>query len=195
MTLKLTPVCGPIYEAAAWAPAGDTWVALTGSASDDDVVRFVAEVARYGRVLDCSSLDAAIVSIAACQHSLVVGGGLRVSQGALRIDPSCCAGLEGWREWLTAACDKHSPWMGHDPSPWVAFESSHVVIHTDETNQHSACAPPIMASYDELETALAEAKADLAGFYLKLGALASKMPRSVGAAFLSVLQSSFFAHT
>lgn len=52
-------------------------------------------------------------------EDLILPGGIQVISEEKVIAPSCCCGLETWREWVEFLETGESPWLGHDPSPWV----------------------------------------------------------------------------
>jgi hypothetical protein len=50
----------------------------------------------------------------------ILPGGLRVRDVSGRtIAPSCCCGLEDWREWLEFLRTGKSPFLGHDPAQGI----------------------------------------------------------------------------
>ena len=56
-----------------------------------------------------------------------------VSEGQGIISPSCCCGLEDWREWRDFLETEDSPWLGHDPSPWIERQGKVVRVWSDES--------------------------------------------------------------
>ncbi|WRZ88123.1 hypothetical protein OHB54_03095 [Streptomyces sp. NBC_01007] len=63
---------------------------------------------------------------------VVAPGGLRVhdTRTDVTVTPGCCCGLEDWRAWLDVA-DGDSPWLGHDPSPWLEHADGVVRLWPD----------------------------------------------------------------
>ncbi|KAF3883832.1 MULTISPECIES: hypothetical protein [Nostocales] len=60
-------------------------------------------------------------------------GGLQVRTATDKvINPSCCCGLETWRDWLRFVKKGQSPWLGHDPSPWVEKVGGLVRVWSDK---------------------------------------------------------------
>ena len=46
-------------------------------------------------------------------------GGFIILADDFRVEPSCCCGLLGWIEWRDLSPGSYSPWLGHNPSPWI----------------------------------------------------------------------------
>lgn len=165
--LKLSPAIEvwPSLEAPAWVPpvTAKTWIVLNADTSLDDVARIVARVAEY--VSDClpASPDEA-AQVIALAEVVVVSGGLIVTGNGFRSEPSCCCGLEQWREWYGVKPGGSSPWLGHDPTPGVECGETEAVICSDSTDE----AARLTVSYLDLAVALAEADADLTAFLSRL---------------------------
>src|SRR5262245_53735431 len=131
--LRLIPVVELRWREHAfdWAPsdASREWVQLDADVSDDDVACVVATLASYNDV--ASSGTVADVARALKVGTLILPGGLMVRTDNLEIPPSCCCGLESWREWYAVAPGSSSPWLGHSPSPWVECRDDCAVIWAD----------------------------------------------------------------
>lgn len=91
-----------------------THVQLSGASSDDDVALVLLQLAVCNRAASADEL--------ARSESFILPGGLAVRDGDREILPSCCSGLEQWVEWRLALTHDVSPWMGHDPTPGIAFD-------------------------------------------------------------------------
>ncbi|WP_394620507.1 hypothetical protein JNUCC0626_15785 [Lentzea sp. JNUCC 0626] len=121
-----------------------------------------------------SSFDAALAAIGEYNRSpqsyagllekkcLVVAGGLRVRDTATgaQVVPGCCAGLEGWREWLSLV-DGEQPWLGHSPDPGLEFRDGVARLRQDaERTAEPACEIPLAEVPGHLEGV----RRDLIGF-------------------------------
>lgn len=94
----------------------------------------------------------------------VPGGFAAVDQERF-IGPSCCCGLETWKEWLDVLTTRRSPWMGHNPAPFVEIREDRVNIWADGgLGGNSAGGSPIAFSALEFETAVRQAAKDLSEF-------------------------------
>jgi hypothetical protein len=58
---------------------------------------------------------------------LYLSGSLQVCKGDSTISPGCCSYLRDWREWLAFLPTGNSPWLGHDPSPWLELIDDKIV--------------------------------------------------------------------
>ncbi|TCO54269.1 hypothetical protein [Actinocrispum wychmicini] len=98
---------------------------------------------------------------------LIVSGGLlaRDTRTGVTIPPSCCCGLEGWREWA-GALDGGKPWLGHSPAPWIEHLDGALRIWPDGGMGEDLprVDRTITASLDSVTGQLRRAHQDLRGF-------------------------------
>lgn len=152
-----------------WAPAPDAraFIVLHGGASDDDVASVVGILASYNDVGPASSAADAVAALVAKadENGLIAPGGLQAREGDLDIAPSCCCGLEHWRTWQGLAPASPSPWLGHDPSPWIECRDDGALIWEDGgTDNDAPDARAIRTTYAEIEAQAAHASVMLAAF-------------------------------
>ncbi len=165
-----------------WAPsnAGKDWVELGAETSDDDVALIVATLASYNRVVSSGSIAEVTHALESAQ-TMVLQGGLMARSGDFEIAPSCCCGLETWREWYAVKPNGSSPWLGHDPSPWVDCKTDAAVMWADGDLGDQS--PKMSVPYGELEGARHAASNALEGFKVRLSDwLAAHAPQSTGLA-------------
>lgn len=115
----------------------ETWIQLHEASTPDETAAVVWQLASYNRVwgeaptwprMEMAEWVHAIVA----DDALVLPGGLGVFDSDGRsILPSCCAGLESWREWCAFADGGDSPWMGHDPWPGLVKSGETVRVWSD----------------------------------------------------------------
>lgn len=106
---------------------------LHGDNTDEEVGSVLAALARpVNATLEMS--DFLVFHQLIGLERLTAQGGLAVLKaGQVVISPGCCFGLEDWREWQRAIANERTPWLGHDPSPWIDFSDGAVVrIWADE---------------------------------------------------------------
>jgi hypothetical protein len=94
-----------------------SWLRLWGGNSNEEVGRFVYELAKYNSLELERSTTEILQSIVESEY-LVLAGGLLIQNGEVEIIPGCCGGIEDWREWYGIP-DGHFPWLGHEPGAWV----------------------------------------------------------------------------
>jgi len=126
------------------------------------VALVVARLARYGHG---GGGPQSLKGLAA-DFPRVTPGGLAAAGRLTVVYPSCCCGLEAWRDWYQLLSDGQSPWLGHDPSPWVEVRGEEFLVWPDgdvgEANEGDA--QPIRFSKPELVASLASAERDLGAF-------------------------------
>ncbi len=150
-----------------WAPLKLTerWIVLSGEASDDDVARAIAGIATYSSEIGVRATIAETSAAIVNAKGFVVGGGLLFRDGDFAVEPGCCCGLEGWRDWYAVKKDGQSPWMGHDPMAWIDCTGDTAIVWSDEIDARSAT-----VSYEALREALDVAARDIAAFVERLRA-------------------------
>lgn len=62
---------------------------------------------------------------------IIMSGGLLFQEDDKMIFPSCCCGLEEWKEIVDDIRNKKSPWMGHDPFPCCLYNDNTVIVCSD----------------------------------------------------------------
>ena len=148
------------------ATSPGAYVTLDGTADDADIGSVMAQLAGYNQLLPFNAVAAGLDRLAT-ERSLVLPGGLRATHGDRSITPSCCAGLEGWREWLYFLESGQSPWMGHSPDPWAEQDGGRVRLWSEVWPADSD--PPstvtaLEAPLPEFERELRRAADGLVGF-------------------------------
>lgn len=148
-----------------WVPVPEKpwpeFLRLHAGMKDADVALLVAVRVSYGN----SSSPPLSPAEIAVEGESVLPGGLLAIDGETRIYPSCCCGIEGWREWLDLLEGGPSPWLGHDPSPGVVAEEGGFRVFPDGTDDGSlpGTEGSIFFSRQEIEQALREVEIDLRG--------------------------------
>ena len=163
----------PCYEGRSVGDAYPDFHALNGNMSDAELMAFLRTACAYGDPkadVSTPAEAAAFLNSLSEQANRMIAGGLMARKGEFIIEPSCCCGLEGWREWYSLSDGIGSPWLGHDPSPWVEAKDGQFVLHTDEDEQAESLTVPA----GELAAALDQARADLDAFAAVLRAWISR---------------------
>ena len=107
-----------------------SWIRLSGEMTDQEIGSIVAQLVQYNQ-LDFSGESHMVLDRILNAESLILPGGLQAVFDDQTIFPSCCCGLETWREWQAFLTTGNSPWLGHDPSPWVEAKNERVSIWSD----------------------------------------------------------------
>ncbi len=135
----------------------------------------VAKLAQYNDI-ELSNSKPAIIEQILEAKSLVLPGGIEViDEREKSISPGCCCGLERWREWFNFLSTGNSPWLGHDPSPWLEMQGDMVSIWSDgllESVRNAFC---FEVSRSQLKEALKLVENDLQGFLFSLESWAQEI--------------------
>jgi hypothetical protein len=126
--------------------------------SNGNLVERLTEIINYKSVED--------------EDYMILAGGLQVNDGSNRIiTPSCCCGLETWRDWIEFLSTGESPWLGHDPNPWVEKVNDNLIrVWADEGGG-------FFIDFDRstFELKLSEVQQDLADFLVRIETWARKL--------------------
>ena len=163
----------PVVEADS-RPVQFEWVAprtsgafieLNDRSPDADIASVLALLASYNDIASSGSIEDVAQAVSNAE-TLVLPGGLLARAESVEIPPGCCCGLEGWREWFGVAPGGSSPWLGHDPSPWVECTASTAIVWADsELGDRS---PRVSVPYSQIDSACKSAEADLVAFTARL---------------------------
>ena len=154
-------------------------VPLSGASLDAEIGAVVWQLIVYNQLSRIEPLRGAVAA-----KSLVLPGGLVVEADRDRvIRPGCCAGLENWREWLAVPSEGGSPWMGHDPDPWIENIEGGLRIWSDGAMSEARSRFSIDVGRDELGFALRRVEQDLKGFLERLETWAEAQDSRGAAAF------------
>ena len=158
----------PCYEGASYAGRHTPFHILDGNMTPDALAAFLVALHDYGKEGDEETpADLAdLVRGLLAREEQILPGGLIVIKGDYIIEPSCCCGLEDWREWYWALEGDSTPWLGHAPSPGAEPLPSGVLLHTDMDNEAEDETLPI--TYEELAAALEKAEETFNEFSLRL---------------------------
>jgi hypothetical protein len=106
---------------------------------------------------------------------LFAPGGFRVSDpttGTVFVEPGCCNGLEGWRDWLEVLDGRGFTGFGHDPSSLAERVGGSVRLTLD-AHAKDGC-PVVELPVDEVRTLVTGARRDLQDFLAVAGSWAEE---------------------
>jgi len=115
----------PFYEDAPlfpWAIANHkpfSPISLHGDMTHEEVGLIFSQLVNYNGLESQGNVNKVLHQVLESE-ALILPGGIQAKKGAAQvISPSCCCGLESWRDWWDFLKTGQSPWLGHDPSPWI----------------------------------------------------------------------------
>ena len=143
---------------------GFEWIRLSAEMSQSEIGLFFAQLAVYNQI-DLSENREAILKEILEADGLALAGGIQAVFEEQVISPSCCCGLEGWREWQDFLKTNETPWLGHDPSPWIEQVDDVIRIWSDGgLGDSMKNAFKIEVKRSAFEQALQAVERDLLGF-------------------------------
>lgn len=142
-------------------------IRLWGEMTYPEIGLVFAQLARYNQIELANNKQTVLEEILKTE-SLVLPGGIQIVSAEKVIPPSCCCGLETWREWIDFLQTGHSPWLGHDPSPWVERQGNIIRIWSDGGIAPTQDAFHIDVSQPEFEKALMGVERELKAFLLAI---------------------------
>ena len=117
-------------KAPEWAGRSDresAFIRLSPATTHDQITSFMASLCDYNRLTPQSVSEA--ISLVLLADTLILPGGVAMfTDGQEPLYPSCCCGLESWREWFDAIASGSSPWWGHDPTLCLEIEDGIVTV-------------------------------------------------------------------
>jgi hypothetical protein len=104
-------------------------IILSGDMKLDSIGIIVAQLAKYNSIELQKSAIEVLGNILDTGKQFVLPGGVCVIKDEEEIViPGCCCGLESWRGWFSFLENQESPWMGHDPAPWIEINNNQIRI-------------------------------------------------------------------
>lgn len=130
----------PYYDAPSWINDNidrRDFVILDGKSSEKDVELFLILLLGYNNI-NIKQDKALVINELLSEDEIALSGGVLFIGEDKKIFPSCCCGLESWKEVLDAAISKESPWLGHDPNPCFEYIGDSIRIWSDNFNKKQA---------------------------------------------------------
>jgi hypothetical protein len=140
------------------------WIRLSAEMTQPEIGLFFAQLARYQQI-DLSGNREEILKEILGADGLALPGGIQAVFEEQVISPSCCCGLESWRDWQEFLRTGKTPWLGHDPSPWLEQRGGVIRIWSDGgLDESMKNAFKIEVERPAFERALQSVERDLLGF-------------------------------
>lgn len=70
------------------------------------------------------------------EDNVAMSGGLLFQEDDKIITPSCCCGLEQWKEIVNDIKSKRKPWLGHDPWGTCIYEDNKTIVCSDDIEMY-----------------------------------------------------------
>ncbi|ERI11669.1 hypothetical protein [Aneurinibacillus aneurinilyticus] len=123
----------PYFDQPSWLSKAEYRenVVLSKLSSIDDAVLFFTLLCGYNDV-DVARDPTDVLNELIATDEVVIRGGITFEDKNKVILPSCCCGLENWRDVLEAVISKEGVWLGHNPFPSVEYIDNTVRIWSDD---------------------------------------------------------------
>ena len=150
-------------------------ITLSGEMTYAKIGLVIAQLAKYNQI-ELTGDRLTVLNQIIAAESLVLPGGIQVtSETQSTISPSCCCGLETWRDWVDFLKTGASPWLGHDPSPWIENLGDAIRIWSDGGMQAASKAFHIDVLRDRFAKSLILVEQDLQAFLFCVDSWAKEM--------------------
>ncbi|NEQ68301.1 MAG: hypothetical protein F6K21_22930 [Symploca sp. SIO2D2] len=137
---------------------------VSGEMTYPEIGLVVAQLAQYNQIELTNDKQVVLRDILKAEGLVLPGGIQVISEGKKPISPSCCGGLETWREWIDFLQTGDSPWLGHDPSPWMENQGYFIRIWSDGGMEPAKNAFYIDVSRSDFERGLRQVEQELQAF-------------------------------
>ncbi|MBU7592843.1 hypothetical protein [Metabacillus halosaccharovorans] len=107
------------------------YIELTKDTSKHDVDLFLISLLGYNNI-NINREPNVVFKELISEEGIVAAGGILFFGECNKVLPSCCCGLESWREILEGVVSGTSPWMGHDPYPIFEYSENRVRLWSDD---------------------------------------------------------------
>ncbi|ULL17926.1 hypothetical protein DVH26_27760 [Paenibacillus sp. H1-7] len=156
----------PYHDSPGWLDKPRTqkhFVTLTSLSNEEDVELFLTLLLGYNRIDAELSFEAAFDTLF-LEDGIAISGGIAFFENEqIYILPSCCCGLEGIFEMYENVVNKQSPWLGHDPDPWIEYKENNTLVWSDSAGSMERMIT-IPYSHEELVQCIQKSMSDLMAF-------------------------------
>lgn len=104
---------------------------LSRFSTSEDAGLFLSLVCGYNNI-EVDREPAEVLNELITFDEIALSGGIAFAEKNKVILPSCCCGLENWRDVLEAIQSKKDVWLGHDPFPTLEYLNDSVRVWSDD---------------------------------------------------------------
>ncbi len=104
---------------------------LSRFSTSEDAALFLTLVCGYNNI-EVDREPAEVLNELITFDEIALSGGIAFEDKNKVIVPSCCCGLENWRDVLEAVQSKKDIWLGHDPFPTLEYLNDSVRVWSDD---------------------------------------------------------------
>ena len=112
-------------------------IIFTENFSENDASLFISSLLTFNDL----SFNDEFITMLNVKDELALPGGLVFNNDKSILYPSCCAEFQDWSNNICEIKQKNSPWMGHDPTPYIEFLNTSFLVLSDEDKETSFSIP------------------------------------------------------
>ncbi len=158
---------------------------------DDQIGSIIGQLADYNSIDVVSDTSVTLQRIIEAESLILPGGISACSDGCIPIVPSCCCGLERWRDWIKFLSTGENPWLGHDPSPYLKRDGQLIHVWSDGCLGQMEDAYSIDFTRLQFHYSLSLVHTDLRDFLILLGQWAGSLGFNNSQALVNKFDSCF----
>ena len=164
-------ITDPYFDCPIWLENNNIirreYICLSSDCSNIDVELFLILLFGYNDIDSKYSFKKAFNELFN-KNEIAISGGIAFFEDENNyILPSCCCGLEDWKEVEMSINNKNSPWLGHDPTPGITYDKDHLIVWSDDPKETNHSILNIKYLYDEIFKCLKKTEIDLREFIQK----------------------------
>ncbi|AKG36178.1 hypothetical protein [Paenibacillus durus] len=155
----------PYYDCPTWFDQDVDrieFLVLSTNCNSSEVELFLVHLFGYNSINIDQSMDDTFNELLVKDSVAILGGIAFFESENKLIMPSCCCGLEQFRDIYNSVTKKESPWLGHDPFPVITYIGDLARVWSDDPESIESYY--IDFKYKELLDNLEESKRDLECF-------------------------------
>ncbi|MUT65181.1 hypothetical protein [Paenibacillus sp. NEAU-GSW1] len=160
----------PYYDCPVWIESDVTRNEVTFLSSESsvhDVELFLLHLFGYNSIDVSHTIERSFEELFALEEVAILGGVAFLKDEDTVILPSCCCGLEDWETINESIERRQSPWLGHDPSPGIAYHDDYLTVWSDDSQIENNEVLNIRFTYPEMKESLDRTRRDILGFIEK----------------------------
>lgn len=160
----------PYYDCPVWIESEvsrNEVTYLSSESSKHDVELFLLHLFGYNNIDVSGSIKSSFDELFELDEVAILGGIAFFKDEDTMILPSCCCGLEDCVTVIESINIRHSPWLGHDPSPSIIYHPDYLLVCSDDPQTENKDLYNIRYTYPEITESLEKTMEDLRGFIEK----------------------------
>ncbi|MEK4434601.1 hypothetical protein [Paenibacillus sp. FSL K6-2862] len=141
------------------------YLTLSGKCTSSEVELFLIHLFGYSNTNIDQSMEDTFNELFANESVAILGGVAFYESEEKYIMPSCCCGLEQFKEIYNSILNRESPWLGHDPLPEITYKDNMAFVWSDDPDSNDRSDVfHIDFKFEEILSCLEQSQYDLKDF-------------------------------